>query len=218
MTGPAESLPLSPRPPRPALRLLLLAWDYADMVRRDPWDFAVEWVLLQQTGATLDDIRRLIHQGYAHHADEKTTPRDKRRVFGPLDSAALTDKTCFVLTEAGANAVRLLYPETASTRREVPFYQRARGELWVCGFLVKRFRQPAPDQRSICSAFQDHHWHFRIANPLSPHYFREDLKVRLNHAIYRLNRKQVTQLIRLGGDGTGQGVIWEPWAPMRKRS
>jgi hypothetical protein len=181
------------------------------MVRRDPWDFAVERLLLQQTGATLEDLLWLIRPGYAHHAEEKTTPKDKGRVFGPRDSVD-------IITEAGVTAVRLLSPETTSAGRELPFYQPGRGELWICGLLVKRFRQPAPDQRAILSAFQDQHWHFHIANPLSLNYFREDLKDRLNHAIYRLNRHQVNQLIRLRGDGTGEGVIWEPWSPQRRWS
>ena len=222
MTGPPAPFdpipPTLPRSPRAALRLLLLAWDYAQMVQRDPWDFAVEWVLLRQVGATPGDLRWLIYQGYARHADERTTPADKRRVFGQLDPAAITDKSCLVLTEAGAAALRLLSRDGATTQRELPFYQPARGELWVCGLLVKRLTQPAPDQRSVFSVFQEQHWHFRIANPLSPHHFRENLKLRLNRVIYRLNQNQVNQLIRFRGDGTGQGVIWEPWAPNRKRT
>src|SRR5262249_3591035 len=139
-----------------------------------------------------------------------------RRVFGTLDPAVMTDKTCFVLTEAGSTAARSL-SRGGSTQRELPYYHRDRSELWVCGILVKRLRQRAPDQRLLLSAFEDQHWPFRVANPLSADEFGEDLKVRLNHVIYRVNQHHVNRLIRFGGDGTGEGVIWEPWGPNRRR-
>jgi hypothetical protein len=178
----------------------------------------VEVILLQQLGATAGDLRWLIYEGYAHHALERTTSPDKRRIFGPLDPAVFTDRSCVVLTQAGAGVARSLSPQGPALP-EVPCYHRERGELLVCGLLVKRLRQPALDQRLLLfNAFQDQHWPFRIANPLSPHELPDHRKVRLNHTIYRVNQHQANSLIRFGGDGTGDGVIWQPWGPNRLRT
>ena len=45
--------------------------------------------------------------------------------------------------------------------------------------------------------------------------FDEDPKMRLHHAICRLNRHQLQRLIHFGRDGTGNGIRWEPWNKKR---
>jgi hypothetical protein len=97
-----------------------------------------------------------------------------------------------------------------------PRYRRDLRELWLGRKLVKRFRQRAPDQHLILSAFEEQNWQRRIDCPLPPRPL-EDRKRRLNRAIYRLNRHQTNQLIRFRGDGTGDGVIWERWTRDRRK-
>src|SRR5262249_37749609 len=97
-----------------------------------------------------------------------------------------------------------------------PHYDRDRRELSLGGKLVKRLKQRAPDQTLILDAFEEQNWPARIANPLSPRGHGRPRKLRLNPAIYRLNRHQVHSLRHFRGDGTGEGVIWEMIAPRHR--
>jgi hypothetical protein len=76
-------------------------------------------------------------------------------------------------------------------------------------FLVKRFRQPAPSQEVILTAFQEEEWSSRIDDPLPPQ-FQQCAHQRLLDTIKNLNRNQRHRLIRFEGDGTGRGVRWKP--------
>jgi len=91
-----------------------------------------------------------------------------------------------------------------------PYYNRDLRELWWGNELVKHFKQRAPDQHLILSAFEEQGWPRRIDDPLSPRSHEANPKRRLNGAIYRLNLNQLNRLIRFRGDGTGEGVLWEP--------
>ncbi len=93
---------------------------------------------------------------------------------------------------------------------ERPYYDSERRELWWGGKLVKRFSQQAANQHLILCAFQEQGWPPRIDDPLSPRGHGTDPKRRLNGAIYRLNLNQLNRLIRFRGDGTGEGILWEP--------
>jgi len=63
-----------------------------------------------------------------------------------------------------------------------------RRELRVGAVLVKRFRQQAADQLTILAAFQEEGWPPRI--------------------IANLNRAHKVTLIRFGGGGDGQSIMW----------
>lgn len=88
-----------------------------------------------------------------------------------------------------------------------PRWDPNRRELWLDGMLVKRFRQPAPNQEKILSAFQEEGWPPSIDDPLSQNP-EQNPKRRLNQTIRNLNRFHQTSLIRFGGDGTGECVMW----------
>ena len=96
----------------------------------------------------------------------------------------------------------------APAQARVPFYDQERRALWVGSRLVKRFKQPAPTQHTILSAFQELGWPARIDDPL-PRAAGQDPKLRLGEAIKRLNRHQQQRLIRFRADGTGTGILWE---------
>src|SRR5205807_30350 len=91
-----------------------------------------------------------------------------------------------------------------------PFYDRKRRKLWLGGRLVKRFKQRAPLQHGILSSFQKLGWPPQIADPLPAMHDRQQANLRLGDVIKRLNRYQENRLIRFRGDGTGQGILWEP--------
>jgi hypothetical protein len=73
--------------------------------------------------------------------------------------------------------------------------------------LVKRFREPAPTQIAILTAFQEERWPPGIDDPLSPKDHTPP-KQRLRDTIRRLNRHQANRLIVFCGDGTGTRVLW----------
>jgi hypothetical protein len=75
--------------------------------------------------------------------------------------------------------------------------------------VVKRFREPAPNQVAILRAFEEEGWPARIDDPLFGGLNGAQAKQRLHDAIKRLNASQLHQRIRFHGDGTGTGIWWE---------
>jgi len=207
--------PVNPLPPdlwphlRAALRILLDAWDNAAQFQRHVWEFAVDVNRLQALGVTPEEIRWLIENKYVHHALELTGSAPARQVVEPANPSVLADNSRFVLTAASIEALRKLESQTSVSPPRLPHYAVELRELRLERELVKRFRQPAPKQHGLLSAFEEQHWPPRIENPLDPHPADAAAKLSLNRAIQRLNRCQKTPLIRFRGDGTGMGVIWE---------
>jgi hypothetical protein len=187
---------------RRALALLLEAFRSAAACQGDPWDFAVEIGELRFANVTKTILRLLVSKELAEHAIEKTQPHDKQRTFVKAEGVLLPEGSCFVLTEAGVRAARLLM-------KEIPFYDRERRQLWVRGRLIKSLKQHAPDQDTILSSFEELGWPPRIDDPLSPHHGGQDDKLRLRDAINRLNRHQRPHAIQFRGDGSGKGILWE---------
>jgi hypothetical protein len=221
--------PLAPRL-RAAFARLLEAYAYARDLHRDLWDFAVEIGSLRAEGLTLSDLRWLACKGYVEHAREVTHADGPRRVFRPGGELVLSKRTCFVLTERGlamaesmrrasadadppvppAEATVSLNPQDVAGGEppSIPRWDAELRELWVGGKLVKQFRLPSPNQERILTAFEEEGWPPRIDDPLPPHP-EQDPKRRLHDTIKSLNRNQAHRLLRLYGDGTGEGVRWE---------
>lgn len=82
-------------------------------------------------------------------------------------------------------------------------------ELYFAGKVVKRYRNPGPNQQRVLEAFQEEKWPSRIDNPLSASE-SVDAQSRLSDTIKSLNRNHQHPLIRFRGDGTGKGVVWGP--------
>jgi hypothetical protein len=205
------------------LTLLLEAHDFACEHRRSAWDFAVEIQSLRELGVTKNMLRWLLCAGYLDHATERPSLREGQRDFAHSDTLRLTEHSCFVLTEAGVAIARSSRkplpqgvpgkeagraPAARQPARDVPLWNDERRELWWRGQLVKRFRQPARNQVTVLSAFQEEGWPPRIDNPLPPQHGQDDGQ-RLHDAIVKLNQNQYHRLLRFRADGTGQGVCWE---------
>ena len=92
---------------------------------------------------------------------------------------------------------------------EIPRWDGSRHELRWGRSLVKVFKSPSSNQETMLMAFEEEGWPPRIDDPLSPHP-HVDPKQRLHDAIKGLNRNQKNRLIRFMGDGTGEGIRWEP--------
>ncbi len=208
------------------IALLVEAREYARLVQRDIWDFAVELSSLQAAGLTNSEIRCLLCMGYIKHVREQvdSSSADARR-FCEERFLTFCDQSCFALTEEGAAAFASLplpaappglvstacgqpgdTPQTASPL--IPVWDGERQELRVGGRLVKQFKLPSPNQEMVLSSFQEESWPPRIDDPLPP---VADIlpKRRLHDTIKSLNRSQKCRLIRFLGDGSGEGVRWE---------
>ena len=232
----AERLALSPRL-QAGLSVLLEAHNYAQDLRLDSWDFAVELSTLRPLGLTNSDCRWLAGKGLVEFGFELTLAGDERRSFRQCTNLKLTKRTCLVLTSAGVVAaggeapveVRReqvstvvdsadrsahrpgSFPEliaAGSISEPKPTWDRDRQQLRLGKVIVKQFKVPAANQEVVLAAFQDEDWPVRIDDPLSPKP-DQDPKCRLHDTINSLNRNQKRPLVRFLGDGSGQGVLWE---------
>ena len=216
---------------RSAVRMMFEAYRYAEDLRLDVWEFAVELAALD--GLTTTDVRWLVHAGLVDYAVEVTLPGESRRSFRRSTHLVHSEALCFVLSAAGAEfgnkvasmAVESEPPPQATAeatdptagphdvltgfhRATCPRWDRDRRELRVGAVLVKRFKAPAANQETILAAFQEEGWPHRIDDPLPPHPDLEP-KRRVHDTVNSLNRNQKTQLVRFFGDGSGQGIRWE---------
>jgi hypothetical protein len=130
-------------------------------------------------------------------------------------------ETCFVLTHAGVLSARTSPADpttfhlcggdaTARTRTLLtPRWDNEDRVLWVAGRIVKRYSRPSPNQEAVLRAFEEEGWPCRIDDPLPP---KGEMvpKARLHDTIKWLNRNQEHCLLRFLGDGTGEGLCWEP--------
>jgi hypothetical protein len=203
-----------------ALTLLLRARDTARGLGPDPWEFAVGLPELLAAGLAGTDVRWLMAKGYVLQALERVRPHEKRRSFRQHANLALTPRSSFLLTDAGAifldhwrpspppTAVLDAPSDSAPTcSLAVPHWDNALRKLWYRNTLVKWFRVPAESQETILAAFQEENWPPRIDDPLG-YVHGQDPHERLHEAVKGLNRGQVQRLLEFHRDGTGEGVMW----------
>ncbi len=206
-----------------ALALLGEAYLDAQEYRLSAWEFAVEFKELEQAGLSGSDFRRLVCCGYIEHAVEEKPGRAHRR-FRRGAQLAIQDKTCVVLSKAGASWAGQIVPtmdkrnQTSTNGRTASRFSsdsarpRWDGELLQLSMgdtVVRQFKRSAFNQIMILAAFEEHGWPKHLKDPL-PRRRRHPPKRRLHQTIANLNRDLRDSLIRFGGDGTGQGVCWKP--------
>src|SRR5262249_22047958 len=189
---------------QPSLTLLLNAFEYAQELRCPAWDFAVEIEDLRAIGLTNSDLRWLVCKGLVEHAVE-TQASGRKRSFRAAGQLRLCENTCVVLTAAGAMFARSLCPgrlngsppreklvvrpgEKVVVRPGVPYWDGNLRELRLGPRLVKKFRQPAPNQEMILASFEEEGWPARIDDPLPPQ-AGEGAKRRPHATTQNLNRQ-----------------------------
>lgn len=204
---------------------LAQALTYSQCCDECRWQFAVEIDQLQRLGLTNSDLRVLCANDMLQHGHETTGDDSASREFTAHGSRRFTSRSCFVLTDEGCEAWRdANYDQQATgnqnspttngaSRQEdssisAPIWDVEKRELTLGGVVVKRFRCPAVNQETILAVFQELGWPTRIDDPLPPS-LNHDPKRRLQDTVKSLNRNQLCGLMRFGGDGTGEGVIWE---------
>jgi hypothetical protein len=211
-----------------AFRFLAEAWDLAEESGRNCWDFAVEVQTLRELGLNDNELRWMVYQDLAEHAQEVTAVGDTCRVFRPERPLRFSEDTCFALTERGLKFVRELLgcegaslqppglPSTLSVNSDgrplVPKWYPDRQELRVGEVTVKQFKVPAENQEAVLAAFEEEGWPVHVYDPLPPQ-TDQDPKRRLHNTINSLNRHQKHPLIRFIGNGNGQGIRWEFLTP-----
>jgi hypothetical protein len=197
----------------------------AQSTRRDTWDFAVEIDSLLAAGVTKSDLRWLVSEGYLSHAEESSCPHDAARQFQLCQNLAFSARTCFVLTEAGAQLTTLTPGAMALPLKRLrvsvaggtpaegglgpkPSWDPDRRVLRVGDEIVKQFRVPSPSQEVVLAAFEEEGWPPAIDDPLPPH-AEQDRKRRLSNTIQSLNASHKTPLLHFRGNGTGDRIYWE---------
>ena len=98
-----------------AMHYLLKANTYAQELRVDTWDFAVEIEFLKRLDIGANELRWLVASGWLDHAAEITAPGDERRVFGRGGYLMFDAETCFVLTEPGVSVACALSERQKTT-------------------------------------------------------------------------------------------------------
>ena len=153
--------PEIPRRFHKASALLLEAYQYAQQLKRDVWDFAVEIQSLREAGLTNNDFRWLAYKGFVENAREITMPGGDERTFGPTGKPMFSKKSCFVLTERGAsfagqvcdNLGNLMEtgengaPQSDPAEPGIPRWYRDRQELRWGTVIVKQFKVPPRTKR-----------------------------------------------------------------------
>ena len=211
---------------RDALGLLLRAYDYATELNHDVWSFAVEMPVLSAAHLTTSDLRWLAFKGYVDHASEVTKPEDHERHFSRNGAAQFHDRHVCHLDDVGPGpSTRSVWRKSSRLRAEprvaicripaseeqsgLPKWDRDRRQLRFDGQVVKEFKLPSPNQEAVLMALEEDGWPARIDDPLSPSP-NLDPRRRLHDTIKALNRNQKRTLLRFMGDGSGEGIRWEP--------
>ena len=99
--------------------------------------------------------------------------------------------------------------QRTAARQPSPTWDPDLRELRVGELVVKRFRQPASNQVTVLTSFEELYWPRRIDDPLSGNSEVEP-KRRLRDTVFALNRNHVTaNVLAFEADGTGTGIIWK---------
>lgn len=221
---PADVLDTAVQRCRVGFRCLVEALAYAADAGCDPRQFALDLSELQAAGIQPRDLRWLLKKGYAIPVQAKsgstnrTGGRHTRREFDAADRFIATARGVAFWAEGHDTAaeadvqtvVAVIGPTglVQPTGEILPHWDAERRELRVGNTVVKRFRQPSPLQELILTAFEEEGWPHRIADPL-PRRAEQDPKRRLHDAVRSLNLNQRAAFLRFGGDGTGEGIVWE---------
>jgi len=126
---------------------------------------------------------------------------------------------CFVLTRAGIVPARAnprdpttfhLCSGDEATRTEdlcTPRWDPQARILYLGQQIVKRYKRLSPNQELVLATFEEEGWPIHIYDPLPP---KDEVvvKKRLRDTIEWLNLSQVDRLLRLRGDGTGDGQCY----------
>jgi hypothetical protein len=196
-----------------AWKILRTAWLDAQHRGRNIWEFAVEMELLLGAGVDVNELRCWTDEGWVGHGLEVTQPRSKRRKFRVGRNLSFPKGTCFVLTEAGMQEAEKGLGNQKGSNGNVkkltfPRWIHREGILLWGNKVIKKFRQPAVEQRYILDSFEELQWLGEIDDPL-PVKPDMDPKERLRETAKSLNRKMLEPAIKFGCMGNGTKIYWK---------
>jgi hypothetical protein len=206
------------------LVLLLDAFDAASNLGCDKWQLAVEIGPLERAGADATGLRWLILKNYAEHALELTLGHDEQRSFRILRMLRFGKRSCFMLTQAGADfglplcesggqmEPPVLVPQPAAnyTHGLKPRWNAELRQLWDGDTLVKEFHgKKIIDQERLLAAEEEDHWAPGIDNPFSAQGGKSSLE-RAQVAAEGLNRRQKVRRFHFSVDPSTERVHWGP--------
>jgi hypothetical protein len=200
-----------------ALLRLFEAYGDAREFNQELWQFALQLPALRAENIPDRILRRLVAQGLVAHALETTRSDDCKRTMREVGHLEFGERSCFALTARGVAVAMALVSVKDRTPVEEPIAQLpafvscedGRRELRLGDAVVKVFRWPARNQELVLTAFQEQDWTRRILNPIPPR-AGVDCWLRLHNTVLRLNAGQRRRVLRFHGDGSGEGISWEP--------
>lgn len=105
--------------------------------------------------------------------------------------------------------IRNAKAKTRRRKRLRPRWDEMKATLFWGDVPIRVFsHHPAKNQRDIIEAFHREDWNHTVPTPFKDNNGSDAKK--LNLAIYHLNHSLLKKAIRFRGDGTGDGVMWEP--------
>ncbi len=185
----------------------------------DIWEFAIEISDFKQLGISRMSLRQMVAHGWVEHQREISLPKLSERLFQEEATYSFSDRSCFIITDAGRRQIGIFSGGCAAVGAEEysqapansepplrPTWDSNRRELRLGDVLVKKFKWPATVQFIVLQQFEQLGWPSRISDPLPP---ADNIcpKRRLHDAIKCLNQRMENELIRFRGDGTGTGVL-----------
>jgi hypothetical protein len=205
----------------PGLALLLQAYEYAQELGCDLWEFAVGAAELLAAGLTHTTLRRLVYQRYVEHAHETTQPSHERRCFRRGGPALFVAETCFALTPQGALVARQARPLPATipdcggawtqpagaAYAGQPRWDGARRALCLGQVVIKRFGGRPGNQERLLDALEEDGWPRTLDDPL-PGDDGIDAPDRLRNTVKDLNRGLRGQALRFHIINNGTGISW----------
>jgi hypothetical protein len=180
------------------------------------WTFGVFLCRLVESGQLeRDRTRRFSKKKKRYYKPWGYRPEDVQRLLSGHDLGQLLNKARPYLYLRRAkprdfpDLGKFLSSEpqpTANETASVPIVPRWDDEavtLYWGETPIREFRNAAKNQRDIVEAFHRANWDRTIPDPLkNPR--------KLNVTISDLNRSLDPKLVRFRGDGTGDGIMWEP--------
>jgi hypothetical protein len=201
---------------------------YAQMLKQNPWEFALQLFELRALGLTSADFRWLLHSGYILLRPQRKSAVVKE--FGCFRGIEFKEEWLVILRDEAVEEVRrflrpaadrkagggrplILSNADASGRATVRFHAERR-ELFVGDRLVKRLPASARNQAAILEGFQTVSWQTRIANPLPAANSRRRAQ-QLRDTVHDLNAGQKPRRLRFHSDEKGRSIWWE-FIPLRQ--
>jgi hypothetical protein len=172
---------------------------------------------LLAAGLAKPDLRLLLENGYLE-ISPKNRAQGKARINPELDGewVATTQVRLTPPGEALAHQILHPLPKDRKQKREFPDLNLPAAPEWNeqlqllnwGGRITKWFRKPAPNLVALIHALEKSNWSAWSSNP-----FRETAnhsgQYLLREAIKNWNYSRMGKFIRLRGDGSGTGFLWQ---------